>query len=176
MDAGDILDKFDLIDRAQGWLWAITSWLPRRKSRKGRKVGKLRLDGGVREIRIDRMKNTGGEAERVLEKAHIPIAGRRITSKEAIFLVRARQAAWAELNLMRAGIQLGPGHRLIDQRNVGYAAGKDTVPLWGSAPREAFPQSIAADDCPARASATKPRRNPQPQRRRTLRERIADWL
>lgn len=133
MGTDDILDKFNLIGRVQGLLWSLTSYLPHRKSHKGRKVGKWRVDGGVREIHIDRMQNTGGEAERVLERAHIPIAGRRITDKEAIFLVRARQAKWAELVLLRAGVALGPGHRMIDPANVKYAAGKGAVPLWGQA-------------------------------------------
>jgi len=141
-DIDDILDKFNIIDRVQGVLWGLTTWLPRRRTRKGRKVGPWRIDGGTREIRIDRTANTGGDAERALKRAHIPIAGKRITTKEAIFVVRARQAKWAELVLLRSGIRLAGSHKMIDARNIAYAAGKGALPLWGqdATPAEKSPQ------------------------------------
>jgi len=123
MELDDFLDKFNLLWRGQGFLWSLLSWLPFRHSHKGRKVGSWSIAGGVREI--------GGEAERLLAKAMIPIAGRRITSKEAIFLVKARQAGWAEYLLLRAGAAIGPGHRWIDPENVRRASRQQApVPLW----------------------------------------------
>lgn len=137
MGLNDLLDKFNWIDRAQGMVWSLTSLLPHRKTHKGRKVGGWVVEPGVREIRIDRWENSGGEAEELLKRAHVPIAGRRITDREAIFLVRSRQAAWAELLLMRGGIALGPRHQMIEPANVRYAAGKGAVPLWGQTPADA---------------------------------------
>ena len=130
MNLDDILDKFNWSDRIQGFVWSLTSWLPHRRTRKGRKVGPWRIDGGTCAIHIDREHMTGAEAERILQRAHIPIAGRRITSKEAIFLVRSRQAAWAEYILLRAGITLGPGHKMIDPANVKRTAGKKPITFW----------------------------------------------
>ena len=131
MELDDFLDKFNWISRGQGFLWSLLSWLPFRHSHKGRKIGSWSIEPGVREIRVDRSITTGGEAERLLAKARIPIAGRRITSKEAIFLVKARQAGWAEYLLLRAGAALGPGHRMIDPENVRRASKHtEPVPLW----------------------------------------------
>lgn len=131
MGLDDFLDKFNLISRVQGQVWGLTSYLPHRASHKGRKVGPWRVDGGTREIRVDRWHTTGGQAERILKRVNIPIAGRRITDREAIFLVRERQAAWAEYNLLRAGAALGPGHVMIDPDNVRRAGQyTEAVPAW----------------------------------------------
>jgi len=132
MKLDDLLDKFNLISRADGLIWSISTLLPHRRSHKGRQAGPWRIDPGVREIHIDRMHSTGGAAERLLREAHIPIAGRRITADEAIFLVRARQARIAEYRLLRAGFTFGPRHRWIDPRNVQWAARHQAkMPVWG---------------------------------------------
>lgn len=144
MNMLDLLDKFNWMDRAQGLVWAMTTYLPHQRSHKGRKVGPYVIDGGVTEIHIDRAHSTGGEAERALARAHVPIAGRRVTSKEAIFLVRSRQAEWAEYVLLRAGVVLGPNHRMIDEANYSYAANKGPVPMWDEqdpTQRSATPQT-----------------------------------
>lgn len=123
MGLDDFLDQFNLIDRAQGLIASIVR-TPYRKSHKGRKEKKLRLDPGACELHIDRTQNTGQEAEDVLTEAHITVFGRRMTDKEFILSVKPRQGRIAELRLLRAGIVLGPGHKMIDPRNVGYSAGK----------------------------------------------------
>jgi len=136
MELDDFLDKFNLLGRGQGFLWSLLSWLPFRRSHKGRKTGSWSIAGGVREIRVDRSITTGGEAERLLKKAQIEIAGRRITSKEAIFIVKARQASWAEYLLLRGGAAIGPGHRWIDPENVRRASRHEApVPLWSDKQR-----------------------------------------
>jgi hypothetical protein len=138
MNLDDFLDKFNLLSRVQGAVWSLGSYLPHRSSHKGRKVGPWRVDGGTREIRVDRYHTTGGQAERILKRVAIDIAGRRITSGEAIFLVRERQAAWAEYNLLRAGVALGPGHVMIDPDNVRRAGQyNEAVPAWARRDLEA---------------------------------------
>lgn len=131
MNIADVLDQLNLISTVQGWLWGLTSWLPYRRSRKGRKVGRPVIDGGTRTIRVDRRYTSGAEAEEILRRAHIPIAGRHVSSTDAYFVVRARQAAWAELVLLRAGVELAGSHQIINPKNLQYAAGKGAVPLWG---------------------------------------------
>lgn len=128
MGLDDFLDQFNLIDRAQGLIASIVR-TPYRKSHKGRKEKKLRLDPGACELHIDRTQNTGREAEDVLSEAHITVFGRRMTDKEFILSVKARQGRIAELRLLRAGIALGPGHQMIDPANVKYAAGKGKMPV-----------------------------------------------
>lgn len=128
MGLDDFLDKFNVIDRAQGLIASIMR-TPYRKSHKGRKEAKLRLDPGACELHIDRTQNTGQEAEDVLAAAHITVFGRRMTDNEYILSVKARQGRIAELRLLRAGIALGPGHKMIDPRNVGYSAGKGKMPV-----------------------------------------------
>lgn len=165
MNLDDFLDNFNLIDRAQGLLWGLTSWLPYRCSHKGRKEKKWRVDGGTTEIRIDRMTNTGGEAERILAAACIPIAGRRIRAQEAIFSVKTRQAAWAELILMRARVRLAANHKMIDPDNARYAAEKGPVPLWGQAHPDAE-QNVAQNSPLRPPTPRRGRRQPQPKRKR----------
>jgi len=63
MGLDDFLDKFNLLSRVQGAVWSLGSYLPHRASHKGRKVGAWRVDGGTREIRVDRWHTTGGQAE-----------------------------------------------------------------------------------------------------------------
>ena len=145
MGLDDFLDKFNLISRVQGAVWSLGSYLPHRASHKGRKVGPWRVDGGTREIRVDRYHTTGGQAERILKRVAIPIAGRRITSGEAIFLVRERQAAWAEYNLLRAGVALGPGHHMIDPENVRRAGQyNEAVPAWARRDQQPGGEAITA--------------------------------
>lgn len=179
MNLDDFLDHFNLIDRAQGILWGLTSWLPRRKSHKGRKVGALRIDGGTTEIRINRLTNTGGEAERILAAAHIPIAGRRIRAKEAIFVVRTRQAAWAELLLLRAGVHMSEHHQMIDPANVKYAAGKGAIPIWGTEQRARLEAETQKQPEPVQRTAQTAKRQPGRAKKRGragLRERLEEWL
>jgi len=153
MGLDDVLDKFNLLSRVQGAVWSLGSYLPHRSSHKGRKVGPWRVDGGTREIRVDRWHTTGGQAERILKRVAIPIAGRRITSREAIFLVRERQAAWAEYNLLRAGVALGPGHVMIDPDNVRRAGQyNEAVPAWALQDQaEGLPEEEAERSGPAEA-------------------------
>lgn len=163
MGIDDFLDKFNLISKAHGLLWGLTTWLPHRRAHKGRHVGPWRVDGGTRAIHVDRQHTTGAEAEAILWRAHIPIAGRRITDREAIFLVKSRQAAWAEYNLLRAGAVLGPGHAIIDPRNVTWAGKFETaVPLWAAGGRR--PDPGPAD----------PPRDEHPQRKRAARGLLRD--
>lgn len=133
MGLDDFLDKFNLISRVQGAVWSLGTYLPHRKTHKGRAVGPWLVDGGTRQISVDRAYTTGGMAERILQRVNIPIAGRRITDREAIFTVKARQAQWAEYALLRGGAVLGPTHRIIDPRNVAWAGKYTTaVPAWAS--------------------------------------------
>lgn len=126
----DLLNKFDWINRVQGFLWSLTSWWPRRRSHKGRKVGGLRIDGGVKRIEVDRQHSTGMQAERALQRAHIPIAGRGVTSKTAYFLVRSRQWKWALYVLLRAGVVVSSP---VPADVARWAAGQaGPVPIWGT--------------------------------------------
>lgn len=129
MNLDDFLNLFDWINRVQGFVWSLTSWWPRRRSHKGRKVGGLRVDGGTKRIEVDRKHSTGMEAERALKRAHIPIAGRGITSKVAYFLVRSRQYKWALYVLLRAGVVVSSPVPADVARWAGGQAGP--VPLWG---------------------------------------------
>jgi hypothetical protein len=149
----DVLDMFNIIDRVQGQLWGLTSYLPHRASHKGRKVGPWRIDGGTREIHVDREHTAGIEAERILKRVNISIAGRRVTDREAIFLVRERQASWAEYNLLRAGVALGPGHAMIDLDNVRRAGQyTEAVPAWALQDQRAgLPEEEAERSAPAEA-------------------------
>lgn len=155
MGLDDFLDKFNLISRVQDAVWSLRSYLPHRASHKGRKVGAWRVDGGTREIRVDRWHTTGGQAERILKRVAIPIAGRRITDREAIFLVRERQASWAEYNLLRAGAALGPGHVMIDPDNVRRAGPyTEAVPAWALRDQaEGLPTEEGERSAPAEAPA-----------------------
>ena len=171
----DLLNKFNVMDMAQGWLWSLTSWLPHKRSHKGRKIGKLRVEGGVRWIRVDRSATSGSEAEAILKAAHIPIGGRRITSQEASFLVRARQAAWAELILLRAGVKLAENHKIIDPHNISYAVNKGPLPLWGGSPPTEQPTEQVK--CETKRRKTKPVTSRQTiSKARRLLERITDSL
>jgi hypothetical protein len=126
MPLDDVLDLFNLIDRAEGWLAGALTLVPHRH-----RNGAWHWQPGMREIRVDRASNTGGEAERCLARYHIPVHGRRITSAEAIFLVRASQAEFAEYNLPRAGLVLGPQHRMINPDNARWAARHNgPAPAW----------------------------------------------
>jgi len=167
MSLDDFLDKFNWISRAHGLLWGLTTYLPHRATHKGRKVGPWQLDGGTRQISVDRYHTTGGQAERILQRAHIPIAGRRITSREALFLVKSRQAAWAEYNLLRAGAVLGPTHKIIDPRNVAWAGKFQTaVPVWANRGADPGPADPPRDEHPQRPEARQngPQRGPRARR------------
>lgn len=173
MGLDDFLDKFNWIDRVQGVLWGLTTYLPHQRSRKGRKVGEWRVDGGTREIRVDRAHTSGGDAERILERVSVGIAGKRITDREAIFLVKERQASWAEYNLLRAGAVLGPGHKMIDPENVQWAGQyAEAVPAW--AQRASATSSIAAGqdaEAPTSAkAATSGKKDPEKRKRGLLNE------
>jgi hypothetical protein len=133
MTLDDFLNKFDWINRVQGFLWSLTSWWPRRRSHKGRKVGGLRIDGGVKRIEVDRQHSTGMQAERALQRAHIPIAGRGVTSKTAYFLVRSRQWKWALYVLLRAGVVVSSPVPADVARWAGGQVGP--VPIWGTGTR-----------------------------------------
>jgi len=140
MGLDDFLDRFNLIDRVQGFVWGLGTFLPHRATHKGRPVGPWRVDGGTRAIHVDRTQTAGGQAERILARARIPVAGRRVTDGEAIFLVKSIQAAWAEYNLLRGGAVLGPTHQIIDPRNVAWAGKFQTaVPVWADQGRGADP-------------------------------------
>lgn len=162
MGLDDFLDKFNLLSRVQGAVWSLGSYLPHRASHKGRKVGPWRVDGGTREIHVDRWHTTGGQAERILKRVAIPIAGRRITDREAIFLVRERQAAWAEYNLLRAGAALGPGHVMIDPDNVRRAGQyNEAVPAWARRDIEADREEEDPEARPPERSAPAEKRGKQ---------------
>jgi len=170
MGLDDFLDKFNLLSRVQGAVWSLGSYLPHRASHKGRKVGPWRIDGGTREIHVDRWHTTGGQAERILKRVAIPIAGRRITSREAIFIVRERQAAWAEYNLLRAGAALGPGHVMIDPDNVRRAGQyNEAVPAWARRDLEAEREQEDPEPQPS-ANATSGKNAPEKRGKRLLRE------
>lgn len=134
----------------QGLVRGLLTFLPHRPMR-GRG---WRLNGGWREIRTERhddneqINHTGGDAERLLARYHIPIFGRRVRHREFIFSVPARQAAWAEYVLLRGGITLAASHRLIDQRNVRYAQRHSApIPAWADGKHSAPP---AAPERPRR--------------------------
>lgn len=168
MGIDNLLDAFNVIDRVQGVVFGLGTFLPHRKTHKGRAVGPWVVDGGTRQISVDRAYTTGGDAERILQRVNIPVAGRRVTDREAIFTVKARQAQWAEYALLRAGAVLGPTHRIIDPRNVAWAGKYTTaVPAWASDAQPQPPEEAgrSAPQPPERTTTTGESRT-----RRTLRE------
>lgn len=126
----DFLNKFNLIDGFHGVIGFILSLRPKRKTHKGRKVGPWLVQPGMTEIAVDRSVSTGADAEGILAEVGIPVYGRRITNREAIFLVRSRQANWAEYNLAHRGVIFGPSHRVINARN--FAGNMQPVRTWSS--------------------------------------------
>lgn len=132
MKLDDFLDAFNWLQRLSNLAWLGLSCLPHRDLR-----GAWQITPGLVEIRTERyddaetINHTGGDAERLLARYHIPIHGRRVRHREFIFSVPRQQAAWAEYLLLRGGIQLAASHRMIDPRNVRWAmrhAGP--VPAW----------------------------------------------
>ena len=96
----DIMDAFNIIDRAEGWLAALTNVERGTHGKRLRKRGMTQMsipvcipsrDGHV----------TGAQAEAYLKRYGIPMHGKRITSKEIIFSVPSQQAAWARALLAR---------------------------------------------------------------------------
>ena len=133
MELDDFLDKFNLIDRIDRAIGMALSFVPYQPTRKGHPAGALRVAPGMFEISIERgdADQTGGQAERILRKYGIPIWGRRVTSREFIMTVRARQADWAEHVLLREGIVFAGRHRWHDDRAPAWAGRHaDPVPAW----------------------------------------------
>lgn len=97
----DLLDLFNVIDRAEGALAGLLNF------ERGTHGKRLRKRGMV-QLKIDRSKHVPADVERYLNHYGVPIHGRRITSKEAIFSVPAQQAAWAKVLLERMGTPQQP--------------------------------------------------------------------
>jgi len=135
MNINDFFDAFDWIDRIDRLLFAVHSFSLRRSSRKGRKVGSLRIDPGVNRIEIDRRNHSGAEAERALRRAHIDVRGRGVNGKCAYFYVYTRQYRWALYILLREGVVI----RNTVPADVARWAGQHTGPvaLWGADRRAA---------------------------------------
>lgn len=132
MTLDDFLDTFNWISRLEGVAFWLTTFLPSRDL-----FGEVRIVPGTVEIQIERygadgqIAHTGGDAERLLRWVRIPVHGKRVTHDAFIFVVPARQGKWAEYLLLRAGVRLAPGHRMIDPCNARWAARHaGPVPMW----------------------------------------------
>lgn len=170
MRLDDFLDKFNWIARLMGVLPFVASFLPYRKSHKGRKVGPYVVDGGMWEIHIDSTCGsdwTGAYTERFLNARHIHVYHPlRVTTDEFIMSVKRRQAAWAEYQLARAGAPFGKGHRWYDKRNAQWSANQEAVPMWGKTP-----------DVPPPGGQDQKRQTEQPRPRRDRKpSRLRDWI
>lgn len=132
MDLMSFLDKFDVIDKADGIVGWLLTWLPIRRSHKGRKVGGWRIAPGQVTIAVDSRHTPGATVEGYLRDANIAVCGRRITSRHCHQMqVKARQGAWAEYILLARGVQFHPSHKWIDPRNLRYTENRTTpLRLW----------------------------------------------
>ena len=92
----DILDIFNVIDRAEGWLAALTN--VERGTHHKRAVKR-----GMTQISVSRDEATGQEIEDYLKKYHVPVHGKRLPSKEVIILVPSQQADMAKALLKVRG-------------------------------------------------------------------------
>ena len=146
----DLLDIFNFFDkfvsRPLGWL---KSAIPHRRSHKGRKVGKPKVEPGLWELRITRgngSSQTGGDMERRLKEVGVEVCGRRVRNDEFICYVRTRQARWAEQVLLRAGIEFSPKYRWFDPRTPKWA-GRHAVPVptWASRSPDYTPNKPIGD-------------------------------
>lgn len=76
------------------------------------------------------------EIEKILKKYHIPVYGRLHDANHLSFLVKRRQARWAEYLLLQAGVAVVG--EPVDKRNQGYRRGKPAgwMPAaWADKPR-----------------------------------------
>lgn len=133
-DFWDFFNLFDkLIDRPRGFLKSL---LPHRRSHKGRKVGKVKIEPGLWELRIKRgngASQTGGDMERRCKEVGVEVYGRRVLNDEFICYIQRRQARWAEQVLLRAGIEFSPKYRWFDPRTPKWAGRHaGPVPTWAS--------------------------------------------
>ena len=111
MSLMDFIDDFiagplDLIDKLEGILSGI------RHRDMGRQFAIPRADkGGAHNL---------ASVEEILGRYQIAVYGRGFDSKNMYFLVKNRQAVWAEYILLRSGVTLMTD--TVDGRNVGWAA------------------------------------------------------
>lgn len=115
MSLMDILDDFvlgplNLIDRFQG----LTKGIIYRDL--GYRFAIPRIDKGGR--------FTLNEIEDLLKRYGVDVYGRTHDSQNMYFLVKRRQARWAEYLMLHAGVELR--NPIFDQRNAGYAASHAT--------------------------------------------------
>ena len=107
----DFLDNFiygplDVFDRLEGLLKGVYY----RDS--GHRFAMLKLEKGG--------KHTRSEVEELLTRYGIAVYGRTFDATYKYFLVKKRQAKWAEYLMLHAGVQLhGP---LVDYRNAHYVS------------------------------------------------------
>lgn len=100
-----VLGPLNLINRAEG-IWRLAAARDR-----GVRFSLLRLDKGG--------KHTRKEARSLLARYGVATFGTTHDSKCLHFLVKSRQAVWAEYLLLHAGIELQ--NPLVDPRNAQYA-------------------------------------------------------
>jgi hypothetical protein len=111
-----IFGPLNLVDRADRVLRSVWYRDP------GHRVAISRADKGGR--------HTLREVEDVLNRYGVKAYGRTHDSKNMYFIVKRRQARWAEYVLLHAGVELvSPTY---DHRNPGYAAGHP--PGWMPVP------------------------------------------
>jgi hypothetical protein len=82
------------------------------------------------------------EIEKILKKYHIVVYGRLHDANHLSFLVKRRQARWAEYLLLQAGVAVVG--EPVDKRNQGYRKGKPAgwMPMpWDDKPRRRYPPS-----------------------------------
>lgn len=130
----DFLDRFNLISRLLGIAPFLATFVPIRRSRKGRKVGPYVVDPSMWEIRIARGNHwTGAYTEHFLNQRWIAVSDpKRVTDCCFIMCVHRRQAKWAEYQLCRAGAPFHESYTWFDARNAAWAARYNTpVPMWG---------------------------------------------
>lgn len=93
----DILDAFNVIDRAEGWLAALTNV---ERGTHGKRMRKR----GMTQMSVTRDEHTTGqELEDYLKRYGVPMHGKRITSKAIIFSVPNQQAKMARALLKVKG-------------------------------------------------------------------------
>lgn len=101
-----VLGPFNVIDRVEGIVSGI------RYRDMGHRFCFPRTDKGAEHCLVD--------IERMLNKYGVVVYGRTHDARNMYFLVKKRQAAWAEYLMLHMGVDLiGPR---VDTRNPGYAA------------------------------------------------------
>lgn len=105
----DVFDMLNVIDRVSGFLAGAINF------ERGTHHKRMK-HRGLHTIHIARETgDSGQEIEDYLKSYHIPIHGRRITSKEIIFSVPDQQAEWAKYLLDTKGTSQQPT-RWADQK------------------------------------------------------------